>query len=295
MAQFNIRSFIILIYGDTGTGKSTLALTGEGRKAYMELDIGSLERAASGLPVSENDIDYFQYRLPPTSLRDRGRVSTAMVGQSGKGAATIVHKMAGWGDLAFKFRNEFCDFCESAEYSDIIIDTGNLAWELLQDGTREDIQKHLPPDQWEKELKRLEFEEPNKNLWEMCNYAKSCGKNLIFTSREGQVWSGGNYVEGSHKPEGSRDLPGYCDAIVRMTIVNKKPQAEIVKTAAGGMEISGMKLVAPTLTDLITLLRSAAAINRYNNEARRNGIDGLKWPSPLTLDSVIKLAEFASE
>jgi len=280
-----VSSYIFNIYGGSGTGKTTLALSGEGRKAYMELDIGSLQRAASGLNIAEEDIDYHQYRLPATSLRDRGRVSTQKMGKSGLGAATIVHSMRGWDDLSFRFRNEFCDFCESPDYTDIIVDTGSLCWELLQSGTREAIQKNLPEDQWEKELKRLEFEEPNKQVWDMCNYAKMHGKNLIFTAMERQEWGDGNYIPGTHKPEGARDLPGYCDAVLRMTVANKHPVAEIVKVAAGGYELLGMRLDSPTLGDLIAMFDGAAFIRRK----------GLPMPSPLTMASIIGWAKEAAE
>lgn len=297
---YQIGSWIILVYGEVATGKSTFAYSSERLKETFEFDVGSLERAASGLGISAEMITYHKYQLPPTSLRDRGRISTQLMGKddkgnlTGKGAATIVHRMTGWGDLSFKFRNDFADACEKTDERDLIVDTANLCWEALQDGTRDDIQANIPQDQWEKELKRLEFEEPNKQMWDMCNYAKANGKNLIFTARESQIWGGSNYIEGSHKPEGSRDLPGYADAVIRMTVnaSTRKPQGQLVKVAAGGLELKDMMLQTPTIDSVIALLSGAAAIK----QAMALGIKGIKFPeAPITEEKIAHMAETARE
>lgn len=300
---FLIESYNFSIYGKTGTGKTTAALAGPGRKAYMELDIGSLQRAASSMAFEWESLDYYTYRLPPTSLRDRGKVSTFMVGKEGKGAATIVHTLKGWEGLADRFTNEFADFCEDYKWIDnplygepnqpqrikvpcdvpytaIIVDTGTLAWDLLQDGTREQIQANLPQDQWEKELKRLEFEEPNMQIWDMCNWAKANRKNLIFTSMEAYTWNNSGPSPGydldKHKADGNKYLPGYVDIEMRMTIERQEVWGELTKTAAGGPELLGMKIKYPNVPGIIKLLNNVAMYKR----------EGIPLPKPLTYESM---------
>lgn len=292
---FLIDAYKILIYGVSGSGKTTAALAGEGRKAYMEMDIGSLQRAASSMQFDWTTIDHYQYRLPPTSLRDRGRVSNEMVGTSGKGANTIVHDLRGWDELAFRFTNEFCDFCEDftwingakekvdIPYSDIIVDTGTLLWDMLQDSTRERFQK--AGGGTEKELKRLEFEEPNTQIWDMCNWAQANKKNLIFTSMESYVWNNSGPAPGydyeRHKPDGNKYLPGYVDVVLRMTVESRVPYGQLTKVAAGGLELLNMKISQPSVSKVIKILDTASMLKR----------EGISLPDPLTADSLLAMAE----
>lgn len=300
---FEIDAYVGLVYGPRGSGKTTAVVNGPGRKGYMELDIGSLARAANGLDIDRSLIDYYPYRLPPTSLRDMGRVSTTAVNaETGKGAATIVHNLKGWDALAFRFTQEFCDLCEDYQYvlidsvdkagnptkerqkvkrekgeelTDICIDTSTIMWDLLQDGTRERIQRTIPESQWEKELKQLEFEEPNSQVWMMCNYAKSYRKNLIFTAAETYPWknSGADrgYDYSSPKPDGNKYLPGWVDFEMRMsveTIRNKEgvmetmPVGTLTKIAAGGYEVLNMTIQKPTVRNVILILKAAARMRK---------------------------------
>lgn len=283
---FEIESYNFLIYGMSGTGKTTVAVSGKGRKAYMEIDIGSLARAVQGMDIDTSLLQYKAYRLPPTSLRDRGRVSTQKIGDSGKGAATIVHNLAGWERLAAEFTNDFADNCENPEIDEIIIDTGTLLWDMLQAATRERIQREVPSDSWEKELKRLEFEEPNQQIWDMCYWAKANRKTLIISSMESGIWSqanGGGYIDGQHKPDGNKYLSGFVDASVRLTVVSKHPVGELVKVAAGGMELLGMRIDNPTIDGLVSLFNSAASL-------RKLGLD-LPSGSQLTFSNVLREAQ----
>jgi hypothetical protein len=280
-SDFEIKAWKILIFGNAGTGKTTAALSGEGRKAYMELDIGSLARAVEGSPIDRSLIDYHPYRLPATSLRERVRLSSERIGQSGKGAMTFISPLSGYADLMYQFTNDFCDFAEDPNVSDIIIDTGSLCWDLFLLGSREEVQKMTPPDQWKSDLNRLEYQRPNMMIWDICNWSQVNGKNLIFTSRETYQWAGNDYDYNNPKPDGSKHLPGYVDVVVRLSIKNRKPVGVLDKVAAGGLELTGMEIEYPTVANITRLLKTAAQMRRH----------GIPFPQPLTYQAMKALME----
>lgn len=277
--------YVILPYAAPGGGKSTFALSGTGKTYYMETDVGSWERATAGLDIDEEMFIRKEYFLPLTSLRDRGRISMAMAGQSKSGPLTVVHELKGWTKLMEQFLDDFVEACEDEEVHNIVIDSGTELWHLLQNGLRERIQAAISVDNTEKELKRAEFEEPNSMVWEMCQAAKGYHKNLIIPTMEKQQWRDNKFVDGSHEADGSKRLTGYADIILRLVMGSEYPVAEVIKAAAGGPLLVGMKIENPTV-EKVTALFDAVAFLRKKK---------VPLPKPLNIQMILRLAEEEAE
>lgn len=249
-------SRVILAYGDSGVGKTTFAISGSRKTWYAELDVGSFERAS--ILLNGETVDVQKFYNPLTFLEDMGSLSSGMVGESGKGAVQVVHRLTGWDE---KYR-EFVDAYLLALKSDIdrvVIDTSTKLWKLAQQALRQRIQRDIPVKDQAERLSRLEYEEPNAQFHQIVEASKMFQKDLMLVAHEGEIWSGGKPT-GQPKPDGAGGIVDDSDIVLRFTVSNKRPTAMIMKAGRGGMELLYMEIPSPTWDKVGQLIDSAEYI-----------------------------------
>ena len=267
-------SYAFLVWSAPGKGKTTFALSGEGRKWYAELDAGSYSRAAAGLRLEPDEIELHKYYVPLTSLLDVARIDTAMVGASGKGPVQFVHNLKGWNEKYTEFLAAYLEALES-DCRFIIIDTSTRLWEMARNASMQRIQQTRPAEQWSANMRTPEYQEANDQIAQIVEAAKMFEKHLVLVAHQKEIWQGGD-ATGKFQVDGSKHIPAMMDLVMRFDIEDKAPVAFIEK---GPMRLTGMKLTAPTFGYCADLLDAAAAIQR----------SGLEMPdSP---DAVIELAK----
>lgn len=232
---------IITLFAGTGDGKSTTALKDKARKAYFEFDPGSYERAESGLRLQEGQVDIYRFH-PPFDLDvflDEGRLSTAMVGDSGKGAVQVIHKLYGWEELRREFRRQFALCLQDDTIRDIIFDTGDDLWTIEQNAFKQRKQDDVKMDA--AQMNRLEYKECNADMLQYYMACKSKGKNLIVVCHMADEYSGGT-ATGKVKPAGWNDGPEKSDITVRLRRKNRAPSGTITKAGGAHMGLIDMEI-----------------------------------------------------
>lgn len=269
-------TYRILAWSEPGQGKTSFSLLGTQKKWYAELDSGSYQRAVDGAPIDESLITVEKFFVPLTSLLDRGRLDTSMVGAAGKGPVQISHKLEGWDEEFWRFVDRYLEALKG-DYETIVIDTATKVWELARKATHQRIQQEFPKEDWAAQMKRAEYAEPNAQMSQIIEAADRENKNLVLLAHDQESWVGGSPT-GKFKPKGSDDAPKEVNLIMRFSIQNKQPTAEFVDKAPLGL--LGLKLVKPTLDDVFEVIKNASIINKMGGEL----------PDPLTPESIAETA-----
>jgi hypothetical protein len=267
------------LIGPAGSGKTSFALSGDGRTGFLEFDPGSYDRAVQGSPIDEESIRLTRHWPPLDSLRDLGRISVGREG--GVGSATAKH-LKGWLETYTKFIDAYFESLEDPEVNQIVLDTETREWLVVRQGFLQQVQEAQAGNnkQEAERLGTLQYTEPNARQEQIATAAKMYNKDLILIGHMKEEWRN-NEATGNMIHDGHKEAPNIADLFLEFSIVDRKPMATIRKAGAGGLELVGMKIVAPKLKDLHDLLDSAALIRRM----------GGTLPSPLTLESVLAAAK----
>lgn len=268
-------SYVLLFIGPAGSGKTTCALSGEGKTGYFELDPGSYDRAMRGSPVDESNIILSRHWAPLTSLMSIGKVSASGLGMQMK-------HLEGWTEEYVKLVDAYLEALQNPDVSQCVFDTETAEWLMIRNGWSQQIQNAGNKVEADR-MSPLVYTEANSRYEQIVTASKVFGKDLILIGHMKEEYKN-DKATGTMIHDGHKEAPNLADLFLQFEVVDRKPVATIRKAGAGGLELVGMKLTAPTLVDLRNLLDGAALI-------RRSGLD---LPVPLTLESVLELAESLS-
>lgn len=260
-------SYVFLFIGVAGSGKTTCALSGEDKTSYHEFDPGSYDRAVKGLPVDESNILLHRHWAPLTSLKSLGKVSASGLGMQMK-------HLEGWTEAYSDFVDQYLEDLQKPEVHQAVFDTETNQWLMIRQGWQQQIQNAGSKAEADR-MSPLVYTEPNARYEQIVTASKMYGKDLILIGHMKEDYKN-DKPTGVMIHDGHREAPNLCDLFLEFGIENKKPVATIRKAGAGGLELVGMKLVAPTLKDLRDLLDSASLIRKM----------GGSLPSPLTLEAL---------
>ncbi len=258
-----------LVWGPPGTTKSTFAMSGEGKKWYVELDPGSLERAKRKVDMSLVEV----YECYPPFSMDEGVLDVSMVGNSGKGAVQIVHQLEGYDEAHKLLRGNFAKAILNPEIDSIIFDTGTLLDNLIVTSFLQRIQNETDVERTR--LTKLEYKERAAGWFFFLNNAKAKKKNIIITAREREMYKGGEPT-GVMIPSGWDDAPYQVDMEIRFSIENRQPVGTIMKAGGAHVALVGVKVIEPTIPKMEELTRCAWAISDQ------------KLPMPESAESIIE-------
>jgi hypothetical protein len=272
-------SYVFLLIGLAGSGKTSCALSGEGYTGFHEFDPGSYERAVQGSPIDESMIRLSRHWPPLDSLRDLGKISVGTSG--GVGSATAKH-LKGWLENYTKFIDAYFENLEDPEVQQIVLDTETREWLVVRQAFLQQVQEAQAGNnkQEAERLGTLQYTEPNARQEQIATAAKMYGKDLILIGHMKEEWKN-NESTGVMIHDGHKEAPNIADLFLEFAIVDRKPVATIRKAGAGGLELIGMKIPAPTLSDLRGLLDNASLIRKM----------GGTLPTPLTIQSVANAAK----
>ncbi len=243
-----------LVWGAPGTSKSTFALSGEGRKWYVELDPGSLDRAKKRVDMSLVEV-YECY--PPISM-DEGVLDVSMVGQSGKGAIQVKHHLEGYDESHKLLRAEFAKAIMKPEIGSIVFDTGTLMDSLITNAFKQRIQNETDVERIR--LTKLEYQERNQNWYWFLGHAKAKKKNLVITARQRDVYQNGERT-GNVIAAGWDDTGYQVDIEIKFTIEDRKPVGTIMKAGGAHIALVGVKVIEPTIPKMELLVACADRIS----------------------------------
>ena len=246
-------SRIHLVYGEAGTGKTTYALSGEGPVDYYEFDAGSYERAAAGMNIS-TDVRVHRYYSPLTNILAQGRLS---VGERGGIAPSAVHRLTGWKELFWQFVEDYLKNLDGDGRP--VFDTETKMWLLIRQAFLQEVQDAAGPER--ERLDQLQYTEPNARHSQIIEAAKIKGKGLVMLAHQKELFVN-DKGSGQLVMDGYKEAPNMADCTLRFTLRNKAPTATIIKAGAGGLELIGMELTAPTMGRVNELLSAAEAIRR---------------------------------
>lgn len=268
-------SYCFLFIGGAGTGKSTCALSGEGKTGYMEMDPASYDRAVKGSPIDEANIRLTRHWPPLDSLRDLGKIN---VGAQGGVAPAAVRHLTGWREKYEDFIDAYFVNLEDEDTRQIVIDTETRTWLIIRNAFLQQVQEAQAGNNKAEadRLGTLQYTEPNSRYEQITVAPKMYGKDLILIGHMKQEYKG-DTATGRMIHDGHKEAENIADLFLEFGIENKQPVATIRKAGAGGLELIGMKLVAPSLSDLRDLLDCASLIRKM----------GGSLPNPLTLEAVV--------
>lgn len=248
----------IVIWGQTGTTKTSLAASSRRRKHSFEWDIDSMERAKTDRKL----VELHQYLAPATVLEDFGFVDTSMVGQQGKGPVRIQHNMQGWVDVYWngwiKDSMEFFKTAPKDEYA--MVDTTAPVWEAAQNTIKERIQNDMRFKNMEpKALKTAEYETPNKEQEAYIHMARSTGHDLVWVGHAREIWdpSEGKYT-GKFKLDGWKGLEKNADIVLETVLRGSRALAIVRK---GPLGILNWEMEGMTLDDIFEFYDAAKALS----------------------------------
>lgn len=243
-----------LVSGDNGTGKTTFALSSEGKKDYYEFDAGSYDRAVAGLDINEDDITVHQYYAPLTNLMGAGKIS---VSERGGIAPATVHRLSGWKELFWTFVNDYLTALDGPGYP--IFDTETKLWLMIRQSFLQEVQDAAGPDR--ERLDKLQYTEPNARHSQLIEAARIKGKDLIMLSHEKELYTKSE-ATGLMVHDGFKEVPNMVDYSLRFVLKNKKPLATFTKAGAGGLSLLGMEVESPTIPMIHTILDGASMLRR---------------------------------
>lgn len=272
-------NYVYLLIGPAGSGKSSVALSGAGKTGFMEFDPGSYERAVSGSPIDESMIRLSRHWPPLDSLRDLGKIN---VGPQGGVAPAAVRHLTGWREKYEDFVEKYFVNLEDPEVLQIVIDTETRQWLVIRQGFLQQVQEaQAGSNKAEADrLGTLQYTEPNARYEQLSVASKMYGKDLVLIGHMKAEYRG-DTATGRMIHDGHKEAENIADLFLEFSIENKQPVATIRKAGAGGLELVGMKLVAPTLGTLHELLDNASLIRKM----------GGTLPNPLTPESIANAAK----
>ncbi len=241
-----------LIRGQAGQGKSTFALSGEGKTWYCELDPGSYNRAENGIDTSQ--VEVYQCYPPITGLSDEGRLSTFMTGQGGSGPVKVVHRLSGWDEKALDLRRTYVKALENPEVENVVFDTSTQLWQLIRNSAQERIQDETNISR--DALSRAEYDEPNDLMSMITMGAKQMNKNLVLVARESEIYKEGKPT-GEFKAAGWGGAPGAADIELALTASNGKPYATVKKAGGADFAMVDLRITEPTIPLMETIIDNA--------------------------------------
>lgn len=249
-------SKVIVIYGATGTGKSSFVQSSSRSKWYAELDPGSLDRAKK---YHGGELEYHTYYEPLTALEDMGVLDRSMTGSSGLGAVQVAHRYSGWREKYWEFVSDYLAFLKTGpEYG--IIDTSTILWNMAQNALRQRLQEEGGPREVQSDrLKRLEYQEPNDQLMSMIKGAKGAQKDLVLVAHRGEVWFN-DKPTGKWKPDGWNKALDNADIGLMFDVRSARPVATITKAGGCPLDLVGWEIESPTLDGVCELVDAARAV-----------------------------------
>lgn len=257
-------SYIILVSGGPGTGKSTFAIPEDLAGAYFEFDPGSYRRATDALPPSRTEnVTLHKFYAPLTNLLNLGKVN---VGQTGGVGSAATQHLEGWRELYVEFVDAYLKALAS-DIDYITFDTETREWLLVRQAWLQQVQEaQLSNNKQEADrLGTLQYTETNARQAQLMDAARLYDKHLILLSHTKEEWKG-DKATGRMIHDGHKESPGLADLYLNFELDGHTPVATILKAGAGGLDLIGMKLTAPTLTGVIKLLDSAALVRRSGME-----------------------------
>lgn len=260
------------IIGDNGTGKTTLALSGAtvaNPANHFEFDVGSLDRAAAGLGLSEGSIVSRSYYAPLTNILEQGRIS---VGNSGISPATV-HVLAGWKEQFWQFVQDFLASLSNPGYP--VLDTETKMWLMTRQGFLQEVQEAAGPER--ERLNTLQYTEPNARHSQLIEAARMKNRDLLMIAHEKEEYRG-DKPTGKMIPDGFKEVASMSDYVLRLVIRDRHPVAIFLKAGAGGLELLDREIEEPTLEKVNAVLDAAEKLRR------------LKMGLPGSNDELLELA-----
>jgi len=257
-------------YGESGKGKSTFATSGNGLCWYAEFDAGSFER--TGRDEDDPKYEVHRYYSPLTSLLNEGVLSTEMAGREGKGAVIVKHHLEGWREVYWTFIKDYVEAVKRPDVSYIVLDTSTKLFTMAQNALRQRIQDEVASADQADRLKRLEYQEPQSQLGQMIEGAKIAGKDLVLVAHEtAERWVENKPV--GHKARGWDGAEEEADAVLRFTLLDNRPVAEITKAGKGGLDLIGLNIKEPDIETVNDVLDAAAKLRKAGKAVPRDAME----------------------
>lgn len=263
-------SYVFLFIGPAGSGKSTCALSGEGKTGFHSFDPGSYERAVQGSPIDLANIRMTRHWAPITGLKALGKVSASGMGMQGK-------HLEGWADEYNKFVDEYMKNLEDSSVRQIVFDTETGEWLMIRNGFNEQVQNAGSKAEADR-MSPLTYTEPNSRYEQVVTASKMYDKDLILIGHMKEEWKQ-DKATGVMIHDGHKEAPNLADLFLEFAIVGNKPVATIRKAGAGGLGLVGMKITEPTLPGLRKLLDTSSQLRR----------EGMAVPS--TYEGIMAMAD----
>lgn len=273
---------LVVICGDEGTCKTSMALTFPKPLHHFDVDVGGYRRAAWRLDTK--DIVSNSYPKPIQVQKLLGQTGTPST------RVSIPKKVEGMKELWQKIIQDFVDACMDDKVRSIVIDSNTLLWNICHQSHLQELQErqlihhkrnkpNVPFDEndYRERLQPMEYGPANDKMRTILHTARSFQKNLILThyptDEYGAMPDGkGNIVEGK---TGNKILDGFketvklVDLVVWLSVketVNKgvktrTPTARITKCGLEGMGLDAVGMEIPAtyegITNLQRLMRGA--------------------------------------
>ena len=274
---------VVVICGDEGTGKTSMALTFPKLLRHFDIDVGGYRRAAWRLPTTEMSSKSYPKPIQIEKLLGTKVTSSRVV---------VPKRIVGMRELWQEIAQDFVEACQEPAVKTIVLDSATLLWSICHNSYLQELQDkqlaqykttNLPFDEnnYRERLQPIEYGPANDKMRTIVHTARSYKKNLILvhypTDEYGMITDNkGNMVEGK---TGIKILDGFKETVKLADLVlwtrvkdvevggginkkgtiEKQPIAKITKCGIEGLGLSAVDLEISATFEAIVNLRNTMA------------------------------------
>lgn len=245
-------SYVVAIWGEEKSTKTTLALTFPKPIYHFDLDVGGYERAAWRLDVKEVTTKSY-----PTPLQIEKLMGATHDGVSIK----IPKKVVGMRELWQKIMSDYVEVVQKTDVATIIMDSATQLWSIchtayLQELQEKQILQGTPDKDLRERLIPIEYGTPNDRMKSVIFTARSFNKNLILTHYPKDIYASKltdkgvvEYKTGEVDVDGFKQTKALADLVILTIAKNTNDGLQIVaEITLSGLSklLEGYKILDPT-------------------------------------------------
>lgn len=256
---------IIAIWGEEGSGKSTMALSFPKPLRHFDIDIGGYARAA--WRVDTTNVESKSYAIPIQIDK--------MIGGQGEGPSIRIPKrVVGYKETWQRIVIDFVEYCQNPDVKTIVFDSATALWKVCHQQHLQWIQEkqiaaksNISENDLRESLMPKEYGPPNEQMRQLIYTAQSQKKNLILTHYPTDVYADKlegerivSYRTGELAMDGFNDTAKLVDMVVWVSMVRNpetklyEPRGKIGKCGLEGMGVLARdREIPPTYDGIIQL------------------------------------------
>jgi len=242
-------NIVCVIWGQEGSGKSSMALTFPKPLKHYDIDVGGFDRAIWRL--TGEGITSKSYPIPVQIEKLTGAKKEGM-------NIRFPRRVTGYKELWQEIVTDYVEDCQDKSIATIVLDSATQLWtichsSMLQEKQEIQISQGMRPEDAKFREKLLPIEFPNDRMRSLIYTARSYGKNLVLTHYPRNVYKEQfnkgelvQYKSDDLEPDGFKDTTKLVDVVFWTFSEKGQAHAKItIKCALPGLGMSAVEMELP--------------------------------------------------